>query len=65
MCERWPQIASWFGLKGVPPSQSANPEDPKPSDFINKHRSKLVEAGVKGVDIGTLNTLIAWLLVDI
>lgn len=51
MRERWPQIASWFGLKGVPPPDTANVSDPKPSDFIKSHQAKLTESGAKGVDI--------------
>ncbi|KAH7377360.1 hypothetical protein BKA66DRAFT_572159 [Pyrenochaeta sp. MPI-SDFR-AT-0127] len=51
MRERWPQIASWFNLKGIEPTPHSSPSDPKPSDFIKKHQDALSEAGVKGVDI--------------
>jgi hypothetical protein len=67
MRERWPQIASWFGLKGVPPSPSASADDPKPSDFIKEHQENLTEAGVKGVDIwnaGQLDSVGYWLTFD-
>jgi len=67
MRERWPQIASWFGLKGIPPPHSASVSDPKPSDFIKEHRERLMEAGVKGVDIwnaGQLDSYGYWLTFD-
>lgn len=67
MSERWPQIASWFGLKGIPPPDSANVNDPKPSDFVKKHHQKLKDAGVKGVDIwnsGQLDSYGYWLTFD-
>lgn len=67
MRERWPQIASWFGLKGVPPLENASLSDPKPSDFINAHRGKLEAHGVKGVDIwnsGQLDSYGYWLTFD-
>ncbi|CZT18332.1 uncharacterized protein RCC_04176 [Ramularia collo-cygni] len=51
MRERWPQIASWFGLKGVPPPENASASDMKPSEFIKQHREKLDAQGVKGVEI--------------
>lgn len=64
MRERWPQIASWFGLKGVPPPENASATDPKPSDFIKQHQEKLRADGVKGVDIwnsGQLDAYGYWL----
>ncbi|KAF2677397.1 hypothetical protein K458DRAFT_378261 [Lentithecium fluviatile CBS 122367] len=67
MRERWPQIAGWFGLKGVAPPKSANVNDPKPSDLIKCHQEKLREAGVKGVDIwnsGQLDSYGYWLTFD-
>lgn len=67
MHERWPQIASWFGLKGTPPPKDASAADLKPGDFINKHQSKLKEADVKGVDIwhsGQLDSYGYWLTFD-
>lgn len=65
--QRWPQIASWFGLKGVPPPATASAEDQKPSDFIRENQDKLKEAGVKGVDIwnaGQLDSVGYWLTFD-
>lgn len=67
MRERWPQIASWFGLVGVAPSNSANVNDPKPSDFIQAHHGKLQEAGAKGVAIWNASQLDSygyWLTFD-
>jgi nucleoside-diphosphate-sugar epimerase len=67
MRERWPQIASWFGLKGVPPPESASVNDQKPSDFVKESREALVRAGVKGVDIwnpGQLDSYGYWLTFD-
>jgi hypothetical protein len=67
MSERWPQIASWFGLKGVAPPETASASDPKPSDFIRENEGKLKEAGVKGVDIwnaGQLDSVGYWLTFD-
>ncbi|KAF2464835.1 uncharacterized protein BDR25DRAFT_271051 [Lindgomyces ingoldianus] len=51
MRERWPQIARWFGLKGVPPPVLASASDQKPGEFVREHQGKLKAAGVKGVDI--------------
>jgi hypothetical protein len=67
MRERWPQLASWFGLEGVAPAETASASDPKPSDFVKQHQSKLEEAGVKGVDIwhaGQLDSVGYWLTFD-
>ncbi|KAF2866260.1 hypothetical protein BDV95DRAFT_611724 [Massariosphaeria phaeospora] len=67
MRERWPQIASWFGLKGVPPPDTASAHDPKPSAFIKQHYDKLVAAGIRGVDIwnaGQLDAYGYWLAFD-
>ena len=67
MRQRWPQIASWFGLKGVAPSATVSAEDLKPSAFVEEHKSKLDEAGVKGVDIwnsGQLDSYGYWLTFD-
>lgn len=67
MRERWPQIVSWFGLKGVGPADSTNASDMKPSEFIKKHEGRLAEAGVKGVDIfnaGQLDSYGYWLTFD-
>lgn len=67
MRQRWPQIASWFGLKGVPPPENASVSDPKPSDFIKEHRAKLDAQGVKGIDIwnaGQLDAYGYWLTFD-
>jgi hypothetical protein len=65
--ERWPQITSWFGLRGIPPPNTASANDPKPSDFIKKYQNKLKAAGVKGVDIwnaGQLDSVGYWLTFD-
>lgn len=65
--ERWPQIASWFGLRGTGPPQTAGANDLRPSDFIKKHRGALKEAGVNGVDIwnaGQLDSVGYWLTFD-
>jgi hypothetical protein len=67
MRDRWPQITSWFGLKGIPPPQSANVSDSKPSDFIKNHHEKLLKAGVRGVEIwnaGQLDSYGYWLTFD-
>lgn len=67
MRQRWPQIASWFGLRGVPPPDTASANDPKPSDFIRDHQDKLREAGAKGVSIwnaGQLDSVGYWLTFD-
>jgi hypothetical protein len=67
MRQRWPQIASWFGLKGVPPPVTASASDPKPSDFIKEHQETLDKVGVKGVDIwnsGQLDSYGYWLTFD-
>ncbi|KAH4936473.1 hypothetical protein HBI39_113210 [Parastagonospora nodorum] len=64
MRERWPQIASCFGLKGVEPLMTACM---KPSHFIKEHASKLKEIGVKGVDIWNTEQLDSygyWLTFD-
>lgn len=47
----WPLIAECFGLKGVPPSVTASPEDEKPSEFVKRHGEVLRKAGLKGVEI--------------
>jgi hypothetical protein len=67
MRERWPQIASWFGLKGVEPSDTASASDARPSDFIKDHASILKETGVRGVDIwnaAQLDSYGYWLTFD-
>jgi nucleoside-diphosphate-sugar epimerase len=67
MRERWPQIASWFGLKGVAPRDSANTNKPKPSAFIKQHQEKLNKAGIKGIDIwnsAQLDSYGYWLTFD-
>lgn len=65
--ERWPQLAGWFGLKGIPPAEGASAEDQKPSEFIKEHRDRLESAGLKGVDIwnaGQLDSVGYWLTFD-
>lgn len=67
MRERWPQLASWFGLKGVPPLDSSSASDPKPGDFIRENQEKLKASGAKGVDIwnsGQLDSYGYWLTFD-
>jgi hypothetical protein len=67
MRERWPKITSWFGLKGIAPADTASASDPKPSDFVKKHKSDLNDAGVKGVDIwnaAQLDSYGYWLTFD-
>jgi hypothetical protein len=67
MRERWPQIARWFGLKGVAPPESANADTVRPSAFVREHSERLVESGVKGVDIwnpGQLDSYGYWLTFD-
>lgn len=64
---RWPQITSFFNLKGVEPPSTASASDAKPSDFIKQHREKLEEAGVKGVEIwnaAQLDSYGYWLTFD-
>jgi hypothetical protein len=60
---RWPQIARWFGLKGMPPVE----EKQVPSELIKEHEGTLREEGVKGVDIwnaGQLDAYGYWLTFD-
>jgi hypothetical protein len=67
MRDRWPQIASWFGLEGVAPRVDASADDLKPSDSVRKHEARLKEAGVKGVDIwnsAQLDSYGYWLTFD-
>eukprot|EP00914_Ancora_sagittata_P003402 GHVO01007078.1.p2 GENE.GHVO01007078.1~~GHVO01007078.1.p2 ORF type:complete len:209 (+),score=21.31 GHVO01007078.1:656-1282(+) len=67
MRERWPQIASWFGLKGVAPPADASADVPKPSDYVKKHEKEVKEAGGKGVDIwnsAQLDSYGYWLTFD-
>ncbi|UPX11932.1 uncharacterized protein EKO05_0002516 [Ascochyta rabiei] len=67
MRQRWPQVASWFGLRGIPPRDTASVNDPKPSDLIKAYREELREAEVKGVDIwnsGQLDSVGYWLTFD-
>lgn len=67
MRQKWPQIAGWFGLKGVAPLPHSTPADPKPSDFIKQHQNRLREAGAKGVEIwnaGQLDSYGYWLTFD-
>lgn len=69
MRERWPQITSWFGLKGVSPlgSASASASDLKPSDFIKEHQERLRQSGVKSINIwnpGQLDNYGYWLTFD-
>lgn len=67
MRERWPKIAGWFDLKGVVPSANASVNDVKPSAFVDMHKGKLEEVGVKGVDIwnrGQLDSYGYWLTFD-
>ncbi|CAO2649851.1 Nn.00g011430.m01.CDS01 [Neocucurbitaria sp. VM-36] len=64
---RWPQIASFFGLKGVPPPPTASASDAKPSDFIKQHQERWKETGMKGVDIwnaAQLDSYGHWLTFD-
>lgn len=67
MRHTWPQIAAFFGLKGVPPSATASPEDEKPSEFVKRHGEVLKKAGVKGVEIwnpAQLDSYGYWLTFD-
>jgi hypothetical protein len=48
MCDMWPLITRWFGLKGVEPEET---EGMRPSAFVAEHQAVLKGAGVKGVDI--------------
>jgi hypothetical protein len=64
---RWPQIADWFGLKGVEPLETASNVDQKPSEFVRENESKLREAGVKDVGIwnaAQLDSYGYWLTFD-
>jgi hypothetical protein len=63
----WPQIASCFGLKGVPPSATATAEDEKPSEFVKRHGEVLRKAGASGVEIwnpAQLDSYGYWLTFD-
>ena len=51
MRHTWPQLAQYFGLKGVPPSATASAADEKPSEFVKRNGEVLREAGLKGVEI--------------
>jgi nucleoside-diphosphate-sugar epimerase len=67
MRDRWPEIAAWFGLQGVPPLSAASVKDPKPSDFIKEHAERLRDAGAKGVQIWNAQQLDSygyWLTFD-
>ncbi|KAJ4296560.1 hypothetical protein N0V90_006605 [Kalmusia sp. IMI 367209] len=67
MRDRWPEITSWFGLKGTPPPATASVEDTKPSEFIKMHSMRLQHAGAKGVQIWNANQLDSygyWLTFD-
>ncbi|KAF1846254.1 uncharacterized protein K460DRAFT_386550 [Cucurbitaria berberidis CBS 394.84] len=67
MCERWPQITSFFGLKGVVPLPTSSSSDDKPSDFIKLHEEKWKTAGMKGIDIwnyAQLDSYGHWLTFD-
>jgi nucleoside-diphosphate-sugar epimerase len=67
MLDRWPEIAAWFGLQGVPPLSAASVKDPKPSDFIKEHAERLRDAGAKGVQIWNAQQLDSygyWLTFD-
>jgi hypothetical protein len=43
MCDMWPLITRWFGLKGVEPAET---EGMRPSAFIEEHQAMLKGAGV-------------------
>lgn len=67
MRERWPQIVSWFGLRGVPPQEGANVEVVKPSEFYTEHKALLEKAGVTGIEIwnkAQLDSYGYWLTFD-
>jgi hypothetical protein len=67
MRARWPQIASFFKLRGVAPSPMASASDPSPSNFIKDHQGKIKEAGGKDVIIFNatqLDSVGYWLTFD-
>ncbi|KAF1965513.1 hypothetical protein BU23DRAFT_584972 [Bimuria novae-zelandiae CBS 107.79] len=67
MRERWPEIAAWFGLRGVTPREGASAEDVKPSEFVKAREELLREKGAKGVQIwnaGQLDSYGYWLTFD-
>ena len=45
MSERWPALASYFGLEGVGPSD--DPDLLKPSEYVEKHLDLLREQGLR------------------
>ena len=49
MSERWPALASYFGLEGTGPVD--DPNLLKPGEYINKHRKVLEQYGVKSLDV--------------
>lgn len=64
MAERWPEIAAWFGLKGVEPTER---EEKMPSEFIKEQEERLREEGAKGVGIWNAKMLDSygyWLTFD-
>lgn len=51
--ELWPQIAGWFGLVGVGPSENNDSSSLAPSDYISEHKHLFEEHGCpKGVTAG-------------
>lgn len=47
MKERWPALATYFGLEGTPPIENDNKERLQPSEYIKKHYNVLEKHGVK------------------
>lgn len=55
MAERWPAICSYFGLKGVGPTEDANAL--APSEYVKRHQAVLKERGVKSNEVFKANFL--------
>jgi len=67
MRERWPQIAAWFGLKGVGPREGASVDDERPGLFVRKHRDYVLRTGVREIEVwnaGQLDSYGYWLTFD-
>ncbi|KAL8967554.1 MAG: hypothetical protein Q9183_002864 [Haloplaca sp. 2 TL-2023] len=51
MRERWPALASYFGLKGVAPPDG-DEGGGKPGEYIDKHKAELKKVGIEADPVG-------------